>query len=94
MRRYTDKEMRDILKVLKIRYEDGFLSSQDVADVWTWRVKEERKVEHTYTSGSVRKRIADESLTPLNPGESRLKFAIADAFFTPLYPKRNTRSKK
>lgn len=94
MRRYTDKEMRDILKNLRIRFEEGFLSSEDMAEVWTWRVKEERDVEHRYTSGSVRKRVADKTLTPLNPGEPRLKFAIADAFYTPLYPKRNTRSKE
>lgn len=94
MRRYTDKEMRDVLKALKIRFEEGFLSSEDVADIWTWRVKEEKDIEHKYTSGSVRKRVNDKSLTPINPGETRLKFEIADAFFTPLYPKKNTRSKE
>lgn len=92
MRRYTDKEMRDVLKTLKIRFEEGFLSSEDVADIWTWRVKEEKDIEHTYNSGSVRKRVVDKSLKPINPGETRLKFAIADAFYTPLYPKKSKKS--
>jgi len=92
MRRYTEKEMKDILKTLKIRFEEGFLSSEDVANVWTWRVQAEKGISHEYKSGSVRKRVADKALSPLNPNERRLKFAIADAFYTPLYPRRSTKN--
>lgn len=91
MRRYTEKEMKDVLKTLKIRFEEGFLSSEDVAQVWTWRVKAEKDIDHEYTSGSVRKRVADKAIKPMEDGP-RLKFAIADAFYTPLYPKRSTKS--
>lgn len=95
-RRYTDEEMVEIAKKIGVNgNKEGHIDTNGVAAIWTWRIEHESETKHQYTSTSVRKRVFDKTLTPVEKEENkRMWFSIEDAFIIPLYPKKIIPKKK
>ncbi len=95
-RRYSDEEMLQIAKEIGVNgNKDGHIDTSGVAAIWTWRIERESSIKHQYTSTSVRKRVFDKTLEPVEKEEGSNKkmwFSIEDAFIIPLYPKKIRKS--
>lgn len=97
VKRYTDEQISEILKQIKITYygkDHELTDSKGVSLIWTWRVQQDGSTV-VYQSQSVRKRVYDGSLEPVQY-ESTLAFPafrlkIVDAFHAPLYPGRSNK---
>ena len=89
---YTNKELQDILRELRIKPKDGLVTTREAAHILTWRAKHEQEIEHAYPEAAVRRHV---ELGNLKIAEKKNKvanlFRFEDVLELPLSPRRGLR---
>jgi hypothetical protein len=93
---YTKREINDALKELHIKTIDGRVNAEEAARILSWRAKQERGIDHTYTPNAVRKHSG--KLAPIHPykedGSANIRvnlYLTENVFELDIQPKRTNR---
>lgn len=87
-RLYTKRQINEVLKELRIRPKENYITSQEAASVLTWRAKDEHSIEYTYTDGSVRRHVSLGNLKDIKKISDRQSlYSIDELFEIPLKPR-------
>ena len=74
-------KMKDVLHQLGIETINGKINSQQVARIWTWRIKHEQGIDHTYTDTNVRGHVSKGTLPVADTINTRMNlYEVRDAF--------------
>lgn len=91
---YTQKQIHNVLKALRIKPIDGKITTREAARILSWRAKAEQGIEHDYPDSAIRRHVQSGHLKPY-PVSTRLnKYQVEDIFDLPLAPKRGLAQRK
>lgn len=92
---YKQEEMKEILHRLGIETINGKINSQHVARIWTWRMKDEQGIDHTYTDTNVRGHVSKKTLPVADTINTRMNlYEVRDAFTASLNLNRAGKKKQ
>lgn len=94
-RTYRQEEMKEVLHHLGIETINGKINSQQVARIWTWRVKDEQGIDHVYTDTNVRGHVNKKTLPVADTINRRMNlYEVRDAFSASLNLNRAGKKKQ
>lgn len=96
---YTQAQMRDALKELRIKAHDGRVQAHEAARILSWRVQAERGITHEYTELSVRKHAKKMHVTHPLTKEGKVNtrtnlYPVDGLFEITLLPQRSRRKQQ
>lgn len=89
---YTPEEIQEVLRQLRIKPIDGMVTTEEAARILTWRAKDEKNVDFTYTPSAVRRRIQLGSLEATPEHKRSNRYKVEDIFDLTLVPRRKKRT--
>ena len=94
---YTDKDITNVLKKLRIAPENGKVDGNEAARILTWRANNEYKVDYAYDAVAVRQHVKQKHFPPgtVDPTNKRRNLYQVEAVFKlPIAPKRGVGRRK
>lgn len=91
---YTQKQIQDVLKALRILPENDMITTKEAARVLSWRAKAEQGVEREYPEAAIRGHVKRGHLKRYGDNIRSNRYKPEDIFTLPLAPKRGLAQRK
>lgn len=89
-RLYTEEDIAEVLKLLRIAPEEGKVNAEEAARILSWRAKEEQNLEYEYKPDAIRQhvRYGHFEKGTIDKKIRGSRYPIEQVFKLPIAPKR------